>query len=65
MVANALGTIASIQYEKEAEEKKLQQLRRKLDFAMIRELDKDGNGVDKFEFVIGMLSQLGYVDSSV
>jgi hypothetical protein len=32
---------------------------RSLDFNMIEELDANGDGVDKFEFVSGVLIQLG------
>lgn len=29
---------------------------------LIAKLDKDGKGVDRLEFVVGMLTQLGMVD---
>eukprot|EP00966_Prymnesium_polylepis_P129516 2995097-Prymnesium_polylepis.1 len=41
--------------------KRAKLLQRKLDTKLIVDLDKDGKGVDRFEFVIGMLTQLGLV----
>jgi hypothetical protein len=61
-VAAALGSIASITIEMEADRKKLESLNRKLDFNMIREMDKDGDGVDKLEFLIAMLVQNNICD---
>ena len=34
-----------------------------LDWEMIKTLDKDGNGIDKLEFVVGMLELLGLVEA--
>lgn len=61
-VAAALGSIASITIEMKADRKKLENLNRKLDFNMIREMDKDGDGVDKLEFLIAMLVQNNICD---
>jgi hypothetical protein len=61
-VAGALGSIAAIDLERRADEKKMANLQRKLDFDMIREMDTDGDGVDKLEFLIGMLVQTGICD---
>jgi voltage-gated potassium channel len=59
VVAGALGSLAGIELEREADMKKLASLQRKLDFNMIREMDVDGNGVDKCEFLVAMLVQNG------
>jgi hypothetical protein len=45
-----------------ADRKKIQALSRRLDIDMIRELDVDGDGVDKFEFVFGLLVLLMVVE---
>ena len=37
---------------------------RKLDADLITSLDLDGQGVDKFEFVVGMLHKLEMIDWS-
>lgn len=57
VVAASLGALSSIEIERKAEEKRIQNLTRKLNFDMIREMDKDGDGVDKTEFLIAMLVQ--------
>ena len=57
VVAGALGKFTSIQFEIAAEKKKMESLNRKLDFGMLREMDKDGGGVDKCEFLAAMLVQ--------
>lgn len=62
IVAVAIGNFATISLEKAAEKKKLEFLRRKLDFTMIKEMDKDGDGVDRCEFLIAMLVQMGVCD---
>ena len=62
VVAGALGSLGAIQIEMEADKKKLESLNRKLDFNMIREMDTDGDGVDKLEFLVAMLVQNGICD---
>ena len=39
--------------------KKLEMMVKPLDFEVIQKLDRDGNGVDKLEFVLGIFDQLG------
>jgi hypothetical protein len=62
VVAGALGSLGAIAIEMEADRKKLESLNRKLDFNMIREMDTDGDGVDKCEFLVAMLVQTGICD---
>jgi len=62
VVAGDLGSLGAIQIEMEADRKKLESLNRKLDFNMIREMDTDGDGVDKLEFLVAMLVQNGICD---
>ena len=42
--------------------KKLELVKGSLDHDLMMSLDKDGDGVDKFEFVIGMLTKLELLD---
>jgi potassium channel subfamily K len=62
IVAAAIGNITTINFEIKTEKRRLENLNRKLDFSMIREMDKDGDGVDKCEFLVEMLLQSGLVD---
>ena len=55
----AVGNLATVSYEMEADRRKLAFMTRNLDFQLLRDLDKNGDGVDKFEFVIGILTQMG------
>jgi hypothetical protein len=59
-VAYTISILTEIEYQQYAEKERFARLERKLDFALLRELD-EGDGVDKFTFVIGMLVQLGCV----
>jgi hypothetical protein len=58
VTAIAIGNLTAVSYEMAAEQRKIENLTKPLNFDMIREMDKDGDGVDKFEFVMGMLTQL-------
>ncbi len=62
IVTASLGNISTAHFELESEKRKLENLRRKLDFKMIREMDLDGDGVDKLEFLMAMLVINGLVD---
>lgn len=62
IVAGALSSIAAIEVERRADEKKMENLNRKLDFNMIREMDTNGDGVDRLEFLVAMLVQNGICD---
>ena len=62
IVTASLGNISTAHFELESAKRKLENLRRKLDFTMIREMDLDGDGVDKLEFLMAMLVMNGLVD---
>jgi hypothetical protein len=55
----AVGKIITTAVELKIYQKKMAFLGRELDFDMIRELDTDGDGVDKFEFIFAVLIQIG------
>ena len=61
MVGALISDIESVRAERLVAFKELRLLRRKLDADLIRSLDKDGDGVDKAEFVVGMLTALELV----
>ena len=61
MVGALISDIESVRAERLIAFKELRLLRRKLDADLIRSLDKDGDGVDKVEFVVGMLTALELV----
>jgi len=60
-VGAAIGNVSAIQMERELEAKKRKVLGKSLSQDMLSEFDKDGKGVDRCEFVCGMLVQLGKV----
>jgi len=62
IVSFSIGSLASIHAESLAMKTKIQALTRPLNFQMLRDLDKDKNGVDKAEFLIEMLVQTGVAD---
>jgi len=62
IVAVAIANLGTVQLEIASEKKRLNMLQRKLDFNMIRELDKDGAGIDKASFLVAMLVQLELID---
>jgi voltage-gated potassium channel Kch len=53
-----LGKAQDLLSEREHQLKRVEMLKRQLDRDLILSLDADGNGVDKFEFVVGMLIKL-------
>lgn len=60
-VGAAIGNISACQMERELEKKKRDLLNRSLSMDLLEEFDKDGDGVDKCEFVCAMLVQFGKV----
>jgi len=57
-LAALLNTTQALYAERKIQLRKASLLERKLDGDLIVSLDKDGNGLDKLEFVIGMLTKL-------
>jgi hypothetical protein len=55
----SVGKIVTSLFEIKLIHRKEKLLNRELDFNLIREMDVDGNGIDRFEFVFGVLTQLG------
>lgn len=62
LVAFSLTRFASAKIERDIQIKEKAMLEKKLDFTFIQEMDTDGNGVDKLEFLVGILTQLGVLD---
>jgi Ca2+-binding EF-hand superfamily protein len=62
VVAAAIGNFGLVQMEIAAEKRREAMLARKLDLHMIREMDKDGDGVDKLEFLCACLVQMELVE---
>jgi len=62
IIAVAIGNIAQVVMELQDERQRLEMMQRRLDFNMIRELDKEGKGIDKATFLSGMLVELGLVN---
>jgi len=58
LLAALIGDVNELAEERKAALHKLTLLKGRLDLDLMRTLDRDGNGVDKFEFVIGMLVKL-------
>ena len=56
-----MQTVQTIRKSKEYFRKRAELLEAQLDPGIIAKLDKDGNGVDRLEFVVGMLTTLGVV----
>jgi len=63
-VAVVVGQLASASAERRRQHKQQMKLD-KIDLKMLRELDTDGGGVDRNEYILGMLKILGEVDVSV
>mmetsp|Transcript_30108 Transcript_30108/g.78048 ORF Transcript_30108/g.78048 Transcript_30108/m.78048 type:complete len:688 (+) Transcript_30108:64-2127(+) len=64
LFGSALGVVISGVERRREEQQKNEMLRKQLDTNMIKSLDRDGDGVDKAEFVLGMLDLLGIVSES-
>jgi len=63
LLAAIIGDIGQLAAEREAALKRLAMFESKLDVDMMASLDQDGNGVDKFEFVTGMLLKLKILEA--
>jgi len=56
--AALLNTVSMLSAERKLQLRKSSLLKRQLDMDLIASLDKDNNGLDKLEFVVGMLTKL-------
>ena len=61
LLAAVIGDIGELSEARAAALHKMELLGGTRDFEMMKSLDTDGDGVDKFEFVFGMLAKLGMV----
>jgi len=61
LVAGAIGTLGNLYNENDRQTREAKLLA-SFDIDMIKALDTDGDGVDKNEYVLGMLSALGHLD---
>jgi len=57
-LAALLNTVTELQSERRVMLRKGNLLQRQLDVDLIQSLDKDNNGLDKLEFIVGMLTKL-------
>ena len=62
LLAAIVGDVNKLRRQRSMALAKLKMFRSTLDLDMLRSLDKDQSGVDKFEFVIGMMDRLGVID---
>ena len=53
LLAALIGDVGELAEERKSSLHKLSLLKGRLDLGLMKSLDRDGNGVDKFEFVIG------------
>jgi len=58
-LAALLSEISERKALRRAQLQEVQMLSRQLDIELLKSLDRNGNGVDKLEFVVGMLTELG------
>ena len=59
-----IGTILSALDRRVASQRKAEFLKKQLDINLIQSLDRDGDGVDRAEFVLGMLERLDVITKS-
>ena len=64
LVAGAIGTLGNLYAENDRQNREAAMLA-SFDMDMIKALDQDGDGVDKNEYVLGMLSALGHLDGEI
>jgi len=60
-VGGAIGNLGSMKLELKFLQERSQMMKRSLSTKMIADLDRDGNGVERWEFLCAMLVQLGKV----
>ena len=64
LLATVIGDVGELSAARSAALHKVELLRGTLDTDLMKSLDTDGDGVDKFEFVIGMLAKLNMINVS-
>lgn len=61
LLATTVGRISNLRATRAWQKRRNELLNKQLDADLIESLDTDGNGVDKLEFVVGMLTKLNLV----
>ena len=61
LLASTVGHLLSLRGQRHAKLRALKLKNATLDKELIEALDRDGNGVDRMEYVVGMLTQLGLI----
>jgi len=61
LLATTVGHLSTLRATRHWQEQRNELLSKQLDVELIESLDTDGNGVDKLEFVVGMLTNLNLV----
>jgi hypothetical protein len=64
LLAALIGQVGELAADRTLALKKLNLFDKSMDTDLMLSLDKDGDGVDRFEFVVGMLSKLEVLDES-
>ena len=62
LLGTLIGDISDVRNQRLTALKKVELLKGSLNIERMKSLDRDGDGVDKFEFVIGMLDKLEMID---
>lgn len=62
LLGTLIGDISDVRNQRLTALKKVELLKGSLNIELMKSLDRDGDGVDKFEFVIGMLDKLEMID---
>ena len=63
LIAAVVAKLSTLKADRMLKHRMREMLHMQLDWEMIKTLDKDGNGIDKLEFVVGMLELLGLVEA--
>lgn len=63
LLGSLISEVSTLYFNRALQLKRAEMLKKRLDPELIKSLDKDGSGVDKCEFVVGMLVKLEMVSS--
>ena len=63
LIAAVVAKLSTLKADRMLKHRMREMLHMQLDWEMIKTLDKDGNGIDKLDFVVGMLELLGLVEA--